>query len=42
MKTDYASDAAFEDLEFKDDKAQEIMNITLEKMSYEIGKFPAA
>ena len=37
-ETDYASDAAFEDLEFKDDKAQEIMNITLEKMSYEIGK----
>lgn len=37
-ETDYASDAAFEDLEFKDDKAKDIMNIALEKMSYEIGK----
>jgi len=36
-ETDYASDAAFEDLEFKDDKAKDIMNISLEKMSYEIG-----
>ena len=37
-ETDYASDAAFADLEFKDEKAQEIMNLTLEKISYEIGK----
>lgn len=37
-ETDYASDAAFADLDFKDEKAQEIMNLSLEKMSYEIGK----
>jgi len=37
-ETDYASDAAFADLDFKDEKTQEIMNLTLEKMSYEIGK----